>query len=120
MRHRLALAFTTIAAAASVGLTATPSQALPTGALVMGPLNTSTIFATVVQGQELAVVNLDATTHSVSATATVLGGGTISFSVAPGTAFKTITNPVGVYVGTVQGSASTAIPVVITVVDVAF
>jgi hypothetical protein len=108
MRKRFAVVVTTLAAAASVGLSATPSQAQVTGALVMGPQSTSTIVVTVRRANEFQISNIDtASAHTL----TVSGLG-INTTVPKAPALgqpTTVTSPTigattGVYPGTVDGS----------------
>lgn len=107
MRKRLATVLPILTAGVLLALPAT-SHATPTGALVMAPASTSTVYAEVVSGEQLELANIDPTAaHTLTSS---IGGATV----AP---LKTGVVQVTAAVGTVAfGTIDGTTPVVITVV----
>ena len=104
---RSAILAAAVLAALLTGMVSSPARATPTGTLVVTVASSSTIYAEVVSGQDLLIVNADVTSrHTVS---TSIGGATVN---AAATVSIHVTASVGtVAFGTVDGTT----PVVITV-----
>lgn len=107
MRSRPAVCCTALLTALLAGTFAPASQATPTGTLVMTASSSSTVYAEVVSGQDLLLVNADVTSaHTVST----------SIGVARVSASATVSIHVTASLGTVAfGSVDGTTPVVITV-----